>query len=131
DLKNASREELTSINEIGPEVGESIVNFFSTESNLELLNQLEEVGVEYENERRTVKNTLEGTRFVFTGSLEDYTRSEARETVERLGGRATSSVSSLTDYLVAGENPGSKYENAQEQDVEIIDEEEFKELIQT
>ncbi len=131
DLKDASKEEFTSINEIGPEVAESIANFFSTESNLELLNQLEAVGVEYENERRTVENTLEGTRYVFTGSLEDYTRSEAQKLVERLGGRATSSVSSLTDYLVVGENPGSKYEDAQEQDVEIINEEQFKELIQT
>ncbi|MCF7876134.1 NAD-dependent DNA ligase LigA [Candidatus Bipolaricaulota bacterium] len=129
-LKEAKKEELTSINEIGPEVGDSIVNFLANDSNLKLIEQLDKVGVKYEREAREDEKILDGTRFVFTGQLDDYTRSEAEDLVERLGGRATSSVSSLTDYLVAGENPGSKYEEAQEEGTEIINEEQFKELIQ-
>jgi len=130
-LGEATKHELTEINEIGPEVAHSIENFFSNEKNLELLGQLEKVGVEYSRESRGKEDILEGLRFVFTGRLDDFTRSEAERAVEDRGGRATSSVSSVTDYLVAGENPGSKYEAAQEQETEIIDEEEFKEMIRT
>ncbi|MBS3766410.1 NAD-dependent DNA ligase LigA, partial [Candidatus Bipolaricaulota bacterium] len=131
EIRNESQEELTRINEIGPEVAESIENFFSTEKNLELLEELEEVGVEYTREIQEVEEVFDGERFVFTGRLDDFTRSEAEKVVEDLGGRATSSVSSVTDYLVVGENPGSKYEEAQELGTEIIDEDEFKEMIRT
>jgi len=130
-LREATNDELTEINEIGPEVAGSIKNFFSNEKNLALLDQLEEVGVEYSRESGEEEDILEGLRFVFTGRLDDFTRSEAERAVEKLGGRATSSVSSVTDYLVAGENPGSKYEEAQNQGAEIIDEAKFKEMIRT
>jgi DNA ligase (NAD+) len=73
---------------------------------------------------------LEGTTFVFTGKLEGYTRQEAERRVEDLGGRATSSVSGETDYLVAGEDPGSKYDDAQKLGVTILDEKEFEEKVQ-
>ncbi|MFP4397684.1 MAG: BRCT domain-containing protein, partial [Desulfonatronovibrio sp.] len=72
---------------------------------------------------------LEGKNFVFTGRLAGYTRNQAQDKVEELGGRATSSVSSETDYVVAGEDPGSKYDDAREHGVEIINEDEFKKLI--
>jgi len=74
------------------------------------------------------KQPLSGKTFVFTGSLSGYTRSEAESLVEDLGGRATSSVSSRTDYVVAGENPGSKLDDATEEGVEILDEEDFLEM---
>lgn len=129
ELKQASREDLESINEIGPEVADSIVNFFSSERNLTLIDDLKKAGISYQSEGRQKNDTLEGLKFVFTGRLEGYSRSEAEELVERLGGRATSSVSSVTDYLVAGENPGSKYGRAQEEGVEILSEEEFEEIV--
>lgn len=131
EIKAASREDLTRIAEIGPEVAESIENFFSTEKNLELLEDLKEVGVEYTRETGSEEEILDGKRFVFTGRLDDFTRAGAEKIVEDLGGRATSSVSSVTDYLVVGENPGSKYDEAQELGTEIIDEDEFKEIIQS
>lgn len=130
-LKKTSKEELTEINEIGPEVAESIENFFSNEKNLSLLDQLREVGVTYYRESEEKKNLLDGAKFVFTGRLDDFTRSEAEKAIEDLGGRATSSVSSVTDYLVVGENPGSKYDEARELGTSIIDEEEFKDMIRT
>ena len=130
-LKKTPKEELTEINEIGPEVAESIENFFSNEKNLSLLDQLREVGVTYYRESEEKENLLDGAKFVFTGRLDDFTRSEAEKAVEDLGGRATSSVSSVTDYLVVGENPGSKYDEAGELGATIIDEEEFKDMIRT
>ena len=75
------------------------------------------------------KAALEDKTFVFTGSLENFTRDEAKEKVEMFGGRATSSVSGETNYLVVGESPGSKVAEAKKQDVEIIDEKAFKDLI--
>jgi DNA ligase (NAD+) len=72
------------------------------------------------------KKTLEGKTFVFSGRLENYTRQEAKARVEDQGGRATSSVSGETDYLVVGNDPGSKYEEAERQKVEILDEQEFE-----
>ncbi len=130
-LKKTSKGELTEINEIGPEVAESIENFFANEKNLSLLDQLREVGVTYYREPEEKEDLLDGERFVFTGRLDDFTRSEAEKAVEDLGGRATSSVSSVTDYLVVGENPGSKYDEARELGTTIIDEEEFKDMIRT
>ena len=72
---------------------------------------------------------LQGKLFVFTGSLEDYSRSEAKKLVESLGGRAASSVGSNTDYVVAGEGPGSKLDEAKRQNTKVINEREFKELV--
>ncbi len=129
DLEEANREELEEINEIGPEVAESIVNFFSNDRNLDLIRELEEVGVRYERPERETKETLAGQKFVFTGRLENYTRAEAQDLVERSGGRATSSVSSATDFLVAGQSPGSKYDRAREEGVTILTEDEFEEMV--
>ncbi|MFP3952967.1 MAG: NAD-dependent DNA ligase LigA [Candidatus Acetothermia bacterium] len=127
ELREADRDELEAIHEIGPEVAESIVNFFSSQRNLELIEGLAEVGLRYERPDRDVEETLDEKKFVFTGRLENFTRAEAQDLVERLGGRATSSVSSETDYLVVGDNPGSKYDRALEEDVTILTEEEFRE----
>ena len=82
------------------------------------------------SDRKTNEQFLEGKRFVFTGALDEYTRSEASEIVEMHGGRVTSSVSGVTDYLIKGGNPGSKLDDAEEEGVEIMDEEEFKRMIE-
>lgn len=133
-LKNAERDELERIDEIGPEIAESISDFFQEDENLNILEELEDLGVtpkasEPRNSVGPESKTLEGLTFVFTGELSGYTRREAEERVESLGGRATSSVSGNTDYLVAGENPGSKLDDAREKDVKILNEERFEQLL--
>jgi DNA ligase (NAD+) len=89
-----------------------------------------ESGIEYPTRAETQKGKWEDKTFVFTGSLKTLTRSEAESRVEALGGKAVSAVSKKTDYVVAGEDPGSKYEKAQALGVRILSEEEFLELLE-
>lgn len=133
-IAEAGREDFEAANEIGPEIAESIANFFGDEANRRELARLEELGVQAEATQPTSEGAigrlpLEGLTLVVTGELSGYTRDEIKETIERLGGRATSSVSGKTDYLVAGENPGSKLDQAREKGVKVLDEEGFKQLI--
>jgi len=130
EIKEATAEELENIDEIGPVIAESIVGFFQERHNRDLLSRLKQAGIRLEKEK-TPENEkfLDGKKFVFTGSLNNYTRSEVKDLVEKAGGRAVSSVSSKTDYLVIGDNPGSKYDKAQQLGVEILSEAEFKEMI--
>ncbi len=128
-LRMADKNELEAISEVGPEIAESVNNFFKVEENKKVLDQLSKSGVEVEAMPARNELPLRGKTFVFTGSLNSYTRSEVKARVESLGGRATSSVSGETDYLVAGENPGSKFDEAQKLKVKIIDEKEFRKLI--
>jgi DNA ligase (NAD+) len=127
NIISASSEDILEINDIGPVTAESVYNFFKEEKNLELLKKLKKVGVVIEKEERSKK--LEGKVFVLTGTLTTIKREEAEEKISRMGGRASSSVSKNTDYLVIGENPGSKAEKAKELGVKIIDEEEFKKML--
>jgi len=129
-LMEENSESLLEIDEVGPETAESIVQFFSDQQNREMVRDLKELGVDMESDRETSEQFLDGKRFVFTGALDDYTRGEASELVEKHGGRVTSSVSGVTDYLVKGENPGSKLDDAEEEGVEILDEEDFKSMIE-
>ncbi|WP_181684924.1 NAD-dependent DNA ligase LigA [Halorhabdus salina] len=125
-VMNADREHLQAVDDIGPNVADDIREFFESERNYEAIERLlEHVDPQpYEVEGG---DELDGLTFVFTGSLEDYTRSEAQEIVETHGGSATSSVSGNTDYLVVGENPGQrKRDDAEDNDVPIIDEGEFE-----
>lgn len=131
-IKSAEKEELVKINEIGPVMAESIVNFFKSEHNLNVLKKLKDANLkmektEFEEER---PQYLKEKSFVFTGALDSYTRKEASNLVRKYGGEVKSSVSSKTSYLVVGDNPGSKYEQAQELNVEILDENEFVELLE-
>lgn len=126
-LMSADREELEQLEDIGPEVADSISGFFEGRGE-KLVEDLLNEGVEPFREER--KEELEGLKLVFTGSLEDYSREEITEIMERHGADVTSSVSSETDYLIVGENPGeTKREDAQEHGVETLDEEEFREEI--
>jgi len=132
DIKTASKDELQSIYEIGPEVAESITTFFSQNENLLQIEKLKEEGLILENTVYKIgekKLPLDGLKFVFTGTLHEWTRSEAHKMVEDLGGQAISSVSKETDYVVAGNNPGSKVDKARKNNVTILIEEEFKNLI--
>ncbi len=129
-LADAEQEELVRIDEIGPVIAESIVSFFSERHNKDLITRLKQAGVRLKKDKDNEKDVyLEGLKFVFTGSLDSFTRSEIKDMVEKAGGRASSSVSSKTDYLVAGKNPGSKYDKAKELGIEILTEDEFKNMI--
>ncbi len=131
ELMEATEEELLSLEEIGPKVARSIVEFFANERNRETIRKLLAAGVtplpEAEIEERP--KPLAGKRFVFTGALKEFTRHEAEELVRALGGETASSVSRRTDYVVVGENPGSKLLRARELGIKTLSEEEFKELI--
>ncbi len=128
-LRDTSVEDLEEVREIGPEIAESVRAFFDNPDNAEAVDGLLEAGLEIE-EPEQAGGALEGLTFVFTGGLDNFTRSEASEAVESRGGRVTSSVSGNTDFVVAGENPGSKYDDAQDLGVEILDEESFMELLE-
>jgi DNA ligase (NAD+) len=130
-LQKANRQDIEGTTEIGPEISQSVAQFFKQKENRSVLKRLSEAGVRVKDMPSGKKAMpLEGTTFVFTGKLEGYTRQEAQRRVENLGGRATSSVSGETDYLVAGEDPGSKYDDAQKLGVTILDEKEFEEKVQ-
>jgi NAD-dependent DNA ligase len=122
-------QDLEKISEVGPEIAESVENFFKQKENKKVLDRLSKSGVEVEAMPARKELPLKGKTFVFSGSLNSYTRSEVKAKVESLGGRATSSVSGETDYVVAGENPGSKLNEAKKQKVKIIDEKKFRKLI--
>ncbi|MBA7538909.1 DNA ligase [subsurface metagenome] len=132
-FKKVSLEELIEINEIGPKIAESIIFFFKEKENLALIERLRSAGLNFgqkEEIGRKKKGTqiLAGKQFVLTGTLNDFTRTQAKEIISELGGRVTGSVSKKTDYVVAGEDPGSKYQKAQKLGVTIINEEEFKKI---
>jgi len=129
-LKNATLEELEKIEGIGPLVASSIYNFFKEKSNLETTEKLIKGGVKIkEPEKEETAKPLAGETFVFTGALSSMTREEAQELVRKLGGNPSNSVSKKTDYVVVGENPGSKYTKALQLGVKIISEQEFLSLI--
>ena len=127
-IEKASKEELEAVEDIGPKVAESISEYFTDEENLDLIEKLLKAGVII-REDGTVSKKLDGLSFVLTGSLESYGREEAKEIIRKLGGEMSSSVSKNTDYLIAGENPGSKLDKAQEQGVKVLSEKEFLEMI--
>jgi DNA ligase (NAD+) len=129
-LASSGIEELQSINEIGPVMAESIFNFFRTEENKKIIEKLRYNGVNIEEKDSFLKSkNLEGKTFVVTGSLESFSRNEIEELIRKAGGNASSSVSKNTDYIVAGKEPGSKFEKAKQLGVKIINENEFKKLI--
>ena len=127
ELVDADERRLREVEDVGPEVAESVAGFFDGKGR-EVVEELREHGVE--PERQETEETLEGTRIVFTGSIEGYTRNELEDLLERHGADVTSSVSGETDYLVVGENPGAtKQEQAEEHGVETLDGGEFREQI--
>jgi len=133
-FKKASLEELIEINEIGPKIAESIALFFKEKENLSIIERLRSAVLNFSQEeekmrKEKVAQILAGKQFVLTGTLKDFTRTQAKEIISELGGRVTGSVSKKTDYIVAGEDPGFKYQKAQKLDVPIINEEEFKKII--
>lgn len=129
NLEKASLEELTSIRDIGATVAISIVTFFSNPDNLAVLSQLRELGVKPAAVAKTVGGRLSGKNFVFTGTLTRFSRDYARKLVEDQGGNVVGSVSKKTDYVVAGDEAGSKLIKARELGVSVLGEEEFLNLL--
>lgn len=130
NLANATLEELSEINDIGPVMANSIREFFIQEQTLDLIDKLKKAGVNTKTmQEESSDSRFEGKIFVLTGSLEKYTRKEAEDLIEKFGGKTSSSVSKKTDYLLAGEEAGSKLTKAQTLGVTIISEEEFSNML--
>lgn len=129
-LMNASEEELLAVEEVGPTVAQSILSFFQDERNREMIRKLREAGVQIIEEISSPRSgPLAGKTFVFTGTLKSMTRAHAEALVKAAGGRVSSNVSRKTDYVIAGEEPGSKLERARALGVTVLSEEEFRKLI--
>ncbi|GGG68363.1 NAD-dependent DNA ligase LigA [Edaphobacter dinghuensis] len=122
ELMKASAEELEAVNEVGPKVAQAIVEFFAVEKNLQLVRDLESLGLTFTAEKRVKTSTLESLTFVLTGTLPNLTREIAKEKIESAGGKVSGSVSKKTSYVVAGEEAGSKLDKANSLGVAVIDE---------
>ena len=122
-------EVLEDIDEVGPIVAETIVKFWADETNVNIVNNCFKLGISLESVKNETGQIFMGKTFVFTGSLESITRKEGKEIVEARGGRAAGSVSAKTDYIVAGENAGSKLKKAEKLGIPVLTESEFMDLI--
>ncbi len=127
--KQAKMEDFNNIPNIGEVVAQSIFEWFKNEKNKKLIKKLLKNGVEIENTKQRGAGGLKGVSFVFTGELQSLTRDEAKERVRNEGGETPSSVSAQTNFLIAGADPGSKYDKAKKLGVKIITEKEFLEMI--
>ena len=129
-LMNASLESLCEVNDVGEITANNIYEFFKQEQSIDMINRLKVAGVNMKLKiEGETDNRLEGKTFVLTGSLEKYTRQEASNLIEKFGGKVSSSVSKKTDYVLAGEDAGSKLTKAQELGIKIISEDEFEKLV--
>ena len=130
NLMDATFESLSMIEDIGPVVANSVVEFFAQDQTRDLIKKLKQSGVNMEYiEQEGEDNRFEGKTFVLTGGLENYTRKEASDLIEKHGGKTSSSVSKKTDYVLAGEDAGSKLDKAQKLGITIISESEFEDMI--
>ncbi|MBN1299334.1 MAG: NAD-dependent DNA ligase LigA, partial [Actinobacteria bacterium] len=132
DLIKADFENLSSIFEIGPRIAESIVSFFRQEANIEVIKKLRKAGVNFASQSRqiTKKEAITGKTFVLTGKLPTYSRDAAGDIIKSYGGKTASSVSKNTDYVLAGEDAGSKLAQARRLGIRIISEDDFKKMIE-
>jgi len=129
EMMNASAEELSKVREIGPKIAQSVRDFFRDKHNIQLINRLKAAGVNMKSEVRSKEGLpFSGKTFVITGTL-SRPRPELEEEIKSLGGRINSSVSKNTDYLLAGTEPGSKFDKAKQLGVEIIDEKEYQKIL--
>lgn len=128
-LKNSSLDEINAIENIGPIVSKSVHDYFRHKENIKFIDKLLKNGVSIENPELKTKNSkLSGKTFVITGSLDSMSRDEAKKKIKALGGKVSSSVSKLTDFVVVGSEPGSKYDKALSLGVKILEEKEFTKL---
>ena len=130
-LEAATLEEIEGVEGIGPERAEAIAEWFSDEENRELVAELRELGLRFEAgpEERPVEGPLTGSTYVVTGTLEGFSREEARKALEEKGAKVGDSVSKKTTGVIAGENPGSKLAKAEQLGVPVLDEGALKKLL--
>ena len=129
DLMNAGEEELQQVEEVGPRIAKSIVEFFAEPKNRELVEELRGAGLTLRGKKKERGTKLAGKTFVLTGTLANYSRDDAKKMIEDAGGKVTGSVSKKTDYVVAGADAGSKLDKAKELGVKVIDEKEMEKLV--
>lgn len=129
DLIAAKKEDLLLLDDIGEKMADSVVEFFNQSQNIEFINKLKDAGVNCIEESTSEQGMVfQGFTFVLTGTLEKYTRSEASDIIEKLGGKTSSSVSKKTSYVLAGREAGSKLTKAEQLGIKIITEDEFEEM---
>ena len=130
NLQNAKFEDLVSINDIGKIMAESIFEFFSQTQTIDLIDKLKQVGINMElQEDDETDKRFDGMIFVLTGGLENYSRKQAEEIIEKFGGKTSGSVSKKTTYVLAGEDSGSKLVKANKLGIQIINEKQFIDMI--
>ena len=128
-LMAATEEELLEVEEVGPRIAQSIHEFFEEPSNVQLVKRLEASGLQFKGIKKVRGTALAGQTFVLTGTLPTWSRDEAKKMIEDAGGKVSGSVSKKTNYVVAGEDAGSKLDKARELGVAVIDEDELKRLL--
>ena len=128
-LMNASLEELTEVPDIGDVTAQSIFQWFREPQSIHLIQRLRQAGVNFESKRMVTDSRFFGKTFVLTGALSKFTREQATEQIEALGGKVAGSVSKKTGFVVVGENAGSKERKARELGIPILTEDEFLEML--
>jgi DNA ligase (NAD+) len=127
-IMEANLEELQQVTEVGPRVGEAIVQFFAEPQNRELVERLRKAGLQFQGKKRERGTALAGKTFVLTGTLPNLSRDDAKKMIEDAGGKVLGSVSKKTDYVVAGSDAGSKLDKARELGITILDEDAMRAL---
>jgi DNA ligase (NAD+) len=130
-LEKAGEEELQEVEEVGPRIAKSIVEFFAEPKNRELVEELRAAGLTLKGKKKEVGTKLAGKTFVLTGTLANYTRDQAKKLIEDAGGKVAGSVSKKTDYVVAGADAGSKLDKAKELGVAVVDEKGMEDLLKS
>ena len=131
-IRSASEEELARIDGVGSIIAASLCSWFAVDWHIKIVDAWAAAGVRMEDDKQQAQpQTLEGTTVVVTGTLEDFTRDSAKEAIISRGGRAAGSVSKKTNYVVVGANAGSKETKARDLGLRILDEDGFKELLET
>jgi len=131
-IMKAAMTDITSIPEIGDKMAESIAAFFQEDRNVEVIEKMRRAGVNMKSLHHkddNLEKKFDGLTFVLTGTLDKFTRNEAKEIIESLGGRVAGSVSKKTNFVLAGAEAGSKLEKARDLGIKVIDEDEFQQMI--
>jgi DNA ligase (NAD+) len=128
-LIDASEEELLEVEEVGPRIAQSIAEFLKEPSNVELIRRLEAAGLQFKGTKKVRGTALVGQSFVLTGTLPTYSRDDAKKMIEDAGGKVSGSVSKKTNFVVAGDDAGSKLDKARQLGVAVIDENGLKRML--
>jgi DNA ligase (NAD+) len=130
-IRGATQEQLAAAEGVGPTIAEAVIEWFGVDWHVEIVEKWERAGVTMADQRdESTPRTLEGLTIVVTGSLVDFSRDSAKEAILSRGGKASGSVSKKTDYVVIGDNAGSKADKAEQLGVPILDEDGFKQLLE-